>query len=146
MELIVGSACILQPSRPFSWGMAVTYTAFAGFLSYLIIARVPGASCGCLGRREIPPSRLHVLLNLVAAGTAALVAFQPLPGLLAFVEDLPLYGIPFVIGEVALAYSAYLVVSLLPEVLRPLRPAEGDSDPAQRSGVQVLALNREAGG
>jgi hypothetical protein len=144
VELIVGGACLLRPSPPFAGAMAVAYLAFAGFLSYLIVARVPEASCGCLGRRQVPPSRLHVLLNLVAVVTATLAALDPLPGLPALVAKLPLYGVPFLIGGGALGYAAYLTVALLPEVFRTLRPTDAKPEGAVHPRAGLFAFEREA--
>jgi hypothetical protein len=144
VELIVGGACLVRPSRPFAWAMAVTYLAFAGFLSYLMVARVPEASCGCLGRREVPPSWLHVLLNLVAVVTATLAALDPSPGLPALVAKLPLYGVPFLIGGGALGYAAYLTVALLPEVFRTLRPTDAKPEGAVHPRAGLFAFEREA--
>jgi hypothetical protein len=97
--------------------LAVLYASFAGFLVLVIGAGVPGASCGCLGDKEAPPTFPHVLLDVVAAAIAALTAVAPPQGIVAFSARQPLLGLPFLLGTALIAYLAYLAAAYLPELV-----------------------------
>ena len=116
LEIAAGGACLAAPRPGFAAAMAALYLVFAAFLTHLILRRIPGASCGCLGSRDSPPTRVHVLLNLTAAAAGAFAAFDPPPGLVTFTLSLPLHGLPFLVGAACAAYLAYLSVSLLPQI------------------------------
>lgn len=53
------------------WGLvALSYVAFAAFVTAALRAGTMIGSCGCFGREDTPPHRSHVALNLVLAGLA----------------------------------------------------------------------------
>src|SRR6266545_2611931 len=115
-EVLVGGFALARPSALAASAVAAFYLAFATFIGLLLAAKVPGASCGCAGAREAPPSLLHVALNLVAAGTAALAAFDPPPNLVRFALDSPLNGVPVLGLMVVTGYLAVLATAPLPEL------------------------------
>lgn len=57
-----------------AWPMAALYLGFAGFVGYALRADLPIQSCGCFGRVDTPPSRIHVTFNLAAASAASGIA------------------------------------------------------------------------
>jgi hypothetical protein len=113
-ELAIGTWCLFAPGRAAAVSLGLLYGAFAVFLAVLM--KAGGASCGCLGRREAPPSVAHVVLNVAAASVAALVAFAPPAGVIAFGTRLPLGGVSFFVGTFLIAYLAYLSAAYLPGV------------------------------
>jgi hypothetical protein len=93
------------------------YGSFAAFLLYVIAAKLPVESCGCLGERDAPPSLVHVALNGSASIIAFLVALRPVQGAPEALLDLSYAAVPFALGCLAAAYAAYLAVAVLPELL-----------------------------
>ena len=126
-ELAVGVAVLISPTRLATTAAAVLYAAFAIFLVSLLLRRTAGASCGCAGARDAPPSWLHVLLNLAAAGVAFAVATLDVtpPGILAFAGKQPFAGIPFVFGVLLIAWLAGLVVTYVPTLFASYRGTRG---------------------
>jgi hypothetical protein len=142
VEMCVGGAGLLDPRPATALAVAALYVGFALFLRFVIVSGVPSPSCGCAGRRDVPVSRLHIVLNLIAATAGALAAARPLPGgLPAFALRQPVAGIPFLAGEVTIAVLAYLAVVYLPTMFFSYRyrdvpdPDPAPAVPAGRAGV-----------
>lgn len=74
-ELGLGSWVAFAPSRWSVTGLAVAYLGFAVFV--VVASRRGGSlsSCGCFGRDDTPPTRLHLVitLGLAAAGLMGVV-------------------------------------------------------------------------
>lgn len=113
--MVAGVAGLMRPGPIVAAAVGFLYLAFAVFLVRLMSTR-RAAGCGCLGRRETPPSRLHVGLNLVAAGAAVAVAFAPPPAIVDLARATPWNGLPFVAGLLTAGYALYLLVAFLPTV------------------------------
>jgi len=129
VEMGIGMWCLAAPGRASAVFLALLYAAFGAFVALLMRVRAPLTSCGCLGNEESPPSLAHVVLDLAAAATAALVASSPPSGVIPFAARLPLGGVPFVTGTVLIAYLAYLAVAHLPLVFWSYgRSAAGSQD------------------
>jgi hypothetical protein len=113
-EAAVGLLAVALPQRPEAIAVATSYGGFAGFVA---LARMRGgalASCGCFGKPDTPPTRLHVVLDLALAGAAAWVAAAPPAGVLASVlQAQPLSGVPVVAGAALMAWLAFAAMSLL---------------------------------
>jgi hypothetical protein len=129
-EVAVGAWCLTAPSRASAVSLGLLYLAFGGFLLVLMRGSGGDATCGCLGAREVPPSLLHVALDLVASGASVAVAVAPPRGALAEAARLPLSGVPFVAGILLIAFLAYLVVGYLPGSFWSYRRASGGTAPA----------------
>ena len=114
IEIGLGGWSLMAPSRASALSLGLLYLAFAGFLVWLMKAGGQGATCGCLGRRDTPPSLLHVTLDVLAAGTAVMVATTPPRGVLAEAARLPLAGVPFLGGILLIAFLVYLAAAYLP--------------------------------
>ena len=85
--------------------LAGTYWLFAGYLGVALVRR-PDLPCGCFGGEQAPPSRAHLVLNLLAGVTAlgaTLVPNSP-PGLGAVV------GVDSIILLLAAAAGAFLAI------------------------------------
>ncbi len=85
--------------------------SYAGFAIFLVVAMargLPVSSCGCFGEPDVPPTWLHVGVD-VAAGIAAMgAAVSKAPTVATVLADQPAAGLP---------YAALLVVGLLLTVL-----------------------------
>lgn len=114
IEVLAGGAALVLPGPASAAAVGVLYLAFAAFITRLLRLDAPGLSCGCAGARELPPSPLHVALNLVAAGAAfASIAhpwaiYEAVPALPAAVAAVVAAGV------VAIALAGYLAVAYVP--------------------------------
>lgn len=138
VELATGMWCLIGASRASAVSVAILYGAFAVFVALQMRTGTPGATCGCLGKQEAPPSLLHLGLNMVAAGTAAVVATAPPIGIVAYAARLPLRGLPFLLGIALMAYLAYLAVAYLPQAFWSFERTSAALDRAARARPFVL--------
>jgi len=96
--------------------VAASYLGFAGYLTWLLRRGLPVASCGCFGTPDVPATRLHVGVDLVAAVLAGGAATLRAPTMAVVLGDQPLGGLPF-LGLVVLAATlAMAVLTLLPRL------------------------------
>lgn len=79
VEIAVGGASLVLPVGALA--LAAAYAAFAVFLGYVLRTRPDAGSCGCAGAKAVPPSLLHLVLNLfaTAAGATYVVVGGPAP-------------------------------------------------------------------
>jgi hypothetical protein len=97
--------------------VAASYLAFAGFV---IRARTQGralSSCGCFGQLDTPPTLLHVVVNVAAAGVAIAVAATGSASVVSVVADQPMFGLPFILLTVTATYLMFLALTAMPRVL-----------------------------
>ncbi|MCB0995683.1 MAG: hypothetical protein KDB21_11365 [Acidimicrobiales bacterium] len=124
-ELALGALAAPIGGRILPGLVAVAYVCFALFVVVALRAGDRVASCGCFGSATTPPSRLHVAVNLVCAGVAAVAAAADLDPLADVLADQPLVGVPFLaLAALGLGLVA-AVLTLLPQVLdrSPATPA-----------------------
>lgn len=109
VEILVGAAALLQP-RPAALAIAVLYALFTGLVA-VQLRREGSLPCGCLGAREVAPSRLHLFLNIACVCVGCLAAFAPPPAFAAFASVRPLAAVlvGFVGVAVALLSQAGLI-------------------------------------
>jgi hypothetical protein len=116
LEALVGAVALAVGDRVTASLLALSYLGFALFVAQAMRRDAPISSCGCFGRVDTPPSRLHVVLNLAAAGVGTAVALQPGAGLPEVLHEQPLLGVPF-LALVALGASlAFLSLGALPRL------------------------------
>lgn len=113
-EIVTAAAAVVIGGVA-TWGLAVLYAGFAGFVVLAWRRDVPIQSCGCFGRADTPPSVAHLVVNLLSAGAgvaAVVLAIRPLD---VFAGQ-PLLGIPY-LGFVALGtWIVYLLLAELPKL------------------------------
>ena len=111
-EVVVASLCLIVPSTVPLLMMGVLYLAFAAFIAALTAKQAPGLSCGCAGRRYIPPSYLHAGLNLLGALASLSVAFSPAVSLPHLLDRAGVFGFSAsIVGLTGIASAAYLAVA-----------------------------------
>jgi hypothetical protein len=120
-EVAIGVDALVNGNRPSAVLVALSYAAFTGFVVVALRRSTPLASCGCFGRADTPPSRLHVAVDAGAVAAAVAVAVDPGVGLPDVVRDQPLAGVPFLILVVCGTFLAYLALSALPRLLVLIR-------------------------
>jgi len=97
--------------------VAASYLAFAGFVTVVLTRGGPLASCGCFGTPDTPATRLHVVVDLALAVSAATVAGTvPAQGLGTLLAAQPWHGVPLVLASLLGAWLAYLTLGRLAEV------------------------------
>jgi hypothetical protein len=69
-EVAIGAAALAAGGPIAALLVAMSYGAFATFVVVALARRLPVASCGCLGRADVPPSRVHVGVNVAACVAA----------------------------------------------------------------------------
>lgn len=116
-EAGVGVAALVIGDQVTAILVAASYTAFALFVTVALWRHTPLASCGCFGRADTPPTRLHVVLTAAAAAAAVAVAVQPGAALVDVLRTQPLDGVPFVLLVLCGVGFAYLALSSMPRVL-----------------------------
>lgn len=124
VELAVGVGAGIWGSRSLAAAVALSYLGFAAFVWAALRRGAPLSSCGCFGAQDTPPTYVHVVLDLAAAGVAGAVALGP-PGAGVGVVDLgridgsPVLPVVFLVLIATSAWLAYVALSLLPRVLHP---------------------------
>ena len=119
-ELVIGVGALVTGARPFAVLVAVSFAAFAAFVALALRRGAPIGSCGCFGKADTPPSRMHVVVDVAAALVAAAVAIDPVGGITDVVADQPLLGLPFLLLVAVGVYLAFLTLTLLPRTLAML--------------------------
>lgn len=115
VEIFVGIAAISVGGRFPAAAMAVLYLGFAGFILYgLRSSKV--SSCGCFGEGDTPPSRLHLGIDVAAAGVATVLVARPIGDITAIMTEVPWAGVPLLILIVIGTWLALMVLTLLPAV------------------------------
>jgi Methylamine utilisation protein MauE len=139
-EIALGVTAILRPTPAVAFAVAGAYVVFAAAAAmFLWSPRV--RSCGCLGDRAVPPSVLHVLMNLAAAAFAAAAALTGVDSLPSSVTALGWRAALLVAGSAAIAYLAAAAVSMFPAAYGTY---EGEHDHRRERGgnTSVARLRR----
>jgi hypothetical protein len=105
-EAAVGAAAIVAPSRTTALAVAASYAGFTLFVLQALRTGSPLASCGCFGKVDTPPTRLHAIVTGVLAMLALVAAGRPGVEL----------GLGLLVVTAVLAYLTYLVLAVLPLV------------------------------
>ena len=116
-EAALGVAALVTGNRVTAVLLAASYLAFAGFVAVALRRHTPLATCGCFGKEDSPPTRLHVVLTASAAAAGVAVAVQPGVGLATIVQHQPLAGVPFLLLLLCGVAFAYLALTQVPRVL-----------------------------
>lgn len=113
LECGVGAWALLSPSVLSLGTLALAYATLASGIWAMRKAGV--ADCGCFGESaSLEPSRLHLVVNLMAAAVCALAALSPPPGLEAAAGRAPLEAVALIAGVMAAILLSYLAFTALP--------------------------------
>ena len=110
-EITIGAGALLTGAPPFATALSLAYAAFAGFVVIALARDLPIASCGCFGKEDTPPSRMHVLVTAVAAITGAAVAIHPLGSIGPLLGEQPWNGIPLLLAVAVSVYLLYVILT-----------------------------------
>lgn len=119
-ELALATAVVLVPSPPVLALLAVAYLFFGAFVLLALRSGTALATCGCFGRPDTPPTRVHLGVVLAAslAGAGAAVTGS---SSLAEVVASPWGGLPLLAAVAVGAWLAWAALSLLPQLLAAAR-------------------------
>ena len=118
LEIMVGTAALAVGGPVTAALVGVFYVAFA---AAVVRALMLGAtSCGCFGRADSPPTRIHVAGNLGLAAVSFVAIGTATP--LEVMDDQPASGIGFVVLVGVLAGLFLVLFTALPEAMATRRP------------------------
>jgi hypothetical protein len=114
VELLTAAAMVARPAA----GAPAAAALFAGFAVLVLVQLRRGStrSCGCLGSANLPPSRLHVAVNVAFAGCCAVVRPHPLAAI-----HHPLAGAVVCLAAATVAWAIAVGLELLPAALGAYR-------------------------
>ncbi|MET0920532.1 MAG: MauE/DoxX family redox-associated membrane protein, partial [Acidimicrobiia bacterium] len=122
LECAVGLGLLLVASPVFAALAALSYLAFTAFVVQALRVHSPLSTCGCFGAIDTPPSRVHVVIDVLVAISAATVAVVgtdvSLPTVL---PDQPMAGVPFLMLVAIGTGLVFLAFSSLPRTLAAVR-------------------------
>ncbi len=125
-EIAVGVLAFVVPDAMSAGALAASYAAFAVFVAY---ARGHGgvlATCGCFGKPDVPPTLLHIVIDVALAVAGAALALDP-AGRSTLVTTIlvrqPAHGIPLVLVSSLCAWLVVITLSTLPRTMAELLPA-----------------------
>jgi Methylamine utilisation protein MauE len=129
LEVAVAAWAIVAPRRGGAVALAVAYLAFATFLGYVLRRHPDAGSCGCAGAKAVPPSRLHLTLDLVAAVSGVAYAVVAGPAATAWLARLGPAAAVVVAGLTLAGWLAAVAVTEAPAAWRAWAPPEHVHDP-----------------
>lgn len=122
IELLIGVYAIVAGDRLAALLVAVSYVAFAGFVTIALARHAPLATCGCFGKADSPPSVLHLVIDVGAVIAALAIVVDPGVGISEVLADQPLAGVPYLLLVVTGTALAYAALTSLPRALALARP------------------------
>jgi Methylamine utilisation protein MauE len=120
-EVVVGAGALATGSPAFAALVAVSYLVFAAFVVVALRSGRPISSCGCFGKVDTPPSLVHVVIDLAAAGVALAAVFVGEVSLPDTVATQPLAGVPFLFLCAIGLYLVFLSFTALPKTMAAVR-------------------------
>ena len=115
-ELALAAAVLVVPSRPVLALLAAAYLGFAGFVLLALRRGTALSSCGCFGKADTPPTRVHVG---VVAGFAAVALAACATGSagVADVLSAPGAGLPVLLAAAVTVWLSWVALADLPQVV-----------------------------
>ncbi|MGZ4149679.1 MAG: MauE/DoxX family redox-associated membrane protein, partial [Actinomycetota bacterium] len=103
VEVGAGLWALFAPAAGGAAALAAVYLGFAAFLAYVLRTHPDAGSCGCAGAKAVPPSRLHLALNVLAAVTGVAYVVIGGPSAVSWLSSLGIAGALGVLAGLALA-------------------------------------------
>jgi Methylamine utilisation protein MauE len=114
-EVVLGLVCLASPGLAGAACLAAAYLAFALVIA-LLLRQDEAVPCGCFGAASFSASKLHLALDLVAAGVCMAAAATGVTGLLTLANGAS--GLVLVLGVAGATYLSFLAFALVPELWR----------------------------
>jgi hypothetical protein len=112
LALAIGGIVLGGPAS--AMGAALLYMAFALFVSHALRNRLPISSCGCLGSAKAPPTRFHIVINLLAVVVMVWSALLPLDPVTALSRAPLSEAILILVFSGLTTYLLYALITVLP--------------------------------
>jgi len=132
VEFVVAIWAVLAPDAGGAVALGAVYLSFAAFLAYVLRAHPDARSCGCAGSTAVPPSRLHLTLDLLAAVAAIGYAATGGAPLGRWLTGLGPAAVPVLAGLALAGWLAVVAVTEVPGAWRAWAPPSGEAARAHR--------------
>lgn len=96
--------------------VALSYAGFTLFLAWAMARSLPISSCGCFGEPDVPPTTVHVGVDVAAGIAAAGAAISEAPSVAAILADQPWAGVPYALLVVLAISLTVLTLTRLPRL------------------------------
>jgi hypothetical protein len=126
IEIAIGIWALAAPARGGAVALAVLYTSFSVFLVYVLREHPDAGSCGCAGPTPVPPSWLHLVLDVVVAIGAVALAFTPSEGVVEWLAAFGWLALPVALGLGLAGWLAVVAVIQAPPAFRAWRAPAHD--------------------
>ena len=127
-EVLAGAGALWLGGPVAASAVGLLYAAFAVAVLRALLARAE--SCGCFGRLDAPPSRIHVFGNLALAGAsfaAAGTGTAPVQTIVQSLSDRPAVGAALAAEILLVAGLAVVAFTALPEALGARTSRQGSA-------------------
>ena len=128
VETGVGVWALVAPAAGGAAALGVLYLAFGAFLAYVLRAHPDAGSCGCAGPTPVPPSRLHLVLNLLAGASGLAYALAAPVGLGPWLDALGWVAAPALVGLGLAGWLAVVAVTQAPLAFHAWEPPAHDHE------------------
>jgi hypothetical protein len=124
-ETAVGLYALVAPGRISGLLTALAYLVFTAFVARALARGGVLGSCGCFGKPDTPPTRMHLVVTAAIVGVAAAVALDPPVSPWASVDAASLATVAF---AGLIAFLAWMVLAVLPGLSPRVIRAAGATD------------------
>ncbi len=125
-ECAAAAFAVAAPARGGALALAIVYLAFAGFVGYVLRTHPTAGSCGCGGSKAVPPSLLHLGLDVVAAAAGLAYLAEHGPSAEVWFAGLGWGSVPVLAGLVLAGWLFVVVVTEVPPAWRAWTPPTDD--------------------
>jgi len=142
VEIATGAWALAAPAAGGALALGIVCLGFAGFLGYVLRVHPDAGSCGCAGPTPVPPSRLHLALNLLAGLAAVAYATTAAPSFGVWAGSLGWVAVPVLAGMGFAGWLAVVAVTEAPGAFRSWERPVHDHD-AEPHGHDHAVADRE---
>ena len=125
-ECAAAAFAAAAPARGGALALAIVYLGFAGFVGYVLRTHPTAGSCGCAGSKAVPPSLLHLGLDVVAATAGLAYLGERGPSAGVWLAGLGWGSVPVLVGLVVAGWLLVVVVTEVPPAWRAWTPPTDD--------------------
>jgi hypothetical protein len=139
VEVAAAAWAILAPAAGGALALSFAYFGFAGFLAYVLMTHPDAGSCGCAGSKGVPPSLMHLTLDLGAGLVGLGYAAVSGPSAPAWSAGLGAGSVLVFAGLGVAGWLAAVAVTEAPVAWRAWAPPEHVHDPDRRDDHDATA-------
>jgi hypothetical protein len=137
-ECAAAAFAAAAPARGGALALAAVYLAFAVFVGYVLRTHPTAGSCGCAGSKAVPPSLLHLGLDVVAAAAGLTYLAARGPSAADWLAGLGWGSMPVIAGLALAGWLAIVAVTEVPAAWRAWTPPP-EHDPASHADRHLVA-------